>query len=76
MMSVYMQSKSLDVLTVNETRLDISVLDCEVEIPGYDIVRLDPNRNGGEVAVFIRGNISYIIRQDLVVNFNDLFAYY
>ena len=53
---VYMQSKSLDVFTVNETRLDISVLDCEVEIPGYDIVRLDRNRNGGWVAIFIRGN--------------------
>ena len=50
---VYMQSKSLDVLTVNETRLDISVLDCEVEIPGYDIVRLDRNRIGGGVAIFI-----------------------
>ena len=62
MMNVYMQSKSLDVLTVNETRLDISVFDCEVEIPGYHIVRLDRNRSGGEVAVFIRGNKSYSAR--------------
>ena len=69
---VYMQSKSLDVLTVNETRLDISVLDCEVEIPGYDIVRLDRNRNGGGVAIFIRENISYFIRQDLVIDTLEL----
>ena len=69
---VYMQSKSLDVLTVNETRLDLSVLDCEVEIPGYDIVRLDRNRSGGGVAIFIRENISYIIRQDLVIDALEL----
>ena len=69
---VYMHSKSLDVLTVNETRLDISVLDCEVGIPGYDIVRLDRNRNGGGVAIFIRENISYFIRQDLVIDTLEL----
>ena len=50
---VYMQSKSLDVLTVNKTRLDISVLDREVAIPGYDIDILDRNRIGGGVAIFI-----------------------
>ena len=57
---------------MNETRLDISVLNCEVEIPGYDIVRLDRNRNGGGVAIFIRENISYIIRQDVVIDALEL----
>jgi hypothetical protein len=37
---VYMQSKCFDILTVNETRLDKSVCDYEVEIPGYDIINL------------------------------------
>ena len=60
-----MQSKCFDILTVNETGLDKSVCDYEVEIPGYDIIRLDRNRNGGGVAMFIRKNIPYIIRQDL-----------
>ena len=50
----------------------MSLTACEVEIPGYDIVRLDRNRNGGEVVVFIRGNISYIIRQDLVIDSLEL----
>ena len=35
-------------------------------IPGYDIVRRDRNRNGGGVAMFIRSNISFINRNDLV----------
>jgi exonuclease III len=61
-----MQSKCFDILTVNETRLDKSVCDYEVEIPVYDIIRLDRNRNRGWVAMFIRKNIPYIIRHDLV----------
>ena len=57
-----MQRKPLDVLTVNETKLDIIVLDCEVEIPGYDIVRLDRNRNGAEVVLqYLFGKIYHIL---------------
>ena len=54
-----------NILTVNETRLDKSRHDFGVEIPGYDIVRLHRNRNGGGVAMYIRKNKSYINRQDL-----------
>ena len=32
---------------MNETTLDDSILNGEVEIPGYDIVSCDRNRNGG-----------------------------
>ena len=49
-----------------------SVHDFEVEIPGYDIVRLDRNRNGGGVAMYIRKNIPYIIRQDLAFHALEL----
>ena len=51
-----MQNKPFDILTLNETRLDDSVLDCEVENPGYDILRRDRNRNGGGVSMYIRKN--------------------
>ena len=51
---------------MNETRLDDSVLNGEVEIPGYDIVRRDRNRNGGGVAIYIRNNIPFTIRKDLM----------
>ena len=61
-----MQNKPFDVITLNETRLDDSVLNGEVEIPGYDIVRRDRNRNGGGVAIYIRNNIPFTIRKDLM----------
>lgn len=48
-----MRDNPFDVLTLNETRLGSSVLDCEVQIPGYDIIRSDRNRNGGGVAIYI-----------------------
>ena len=60
-----MQNKLFDIITLNETRLDSSVLNGEIEIPGYDIVRRDRNRSGGGVAMYIRSNIPYTIRKDL-----------
>ena len=63
---VYMQDQPFDILTMNETRLDNSVRDNEVEIPGYDIIRKDRNRNGGGVAVYIRKNITFANRNNLV----------
>ena len=60
-----MRDEPFDILTLNETRLDSSILDCEVQIPGYDIIRSDRNRNGGGVAMYIRTVIPYIIRKDL-----------
>ena len=37
-----------------------------VEICGYEIIRQDRNRNGGDVAIYLRNNISYVERSDLV----------
>ena len=48
-----MRDEPFDILTLNETRLDSSILDCEVQIPGYDIIRSDRNRYGGGVAIYI-----------------------
>jgi exonuclease III len=63
---VYMQNNPFAIITLNETRLDDSVLNGEVEIPGYDIVRRDRNKNGRGVAIYIRNNIPFAIRKDLM----------
>ena len=39
--------KKLDVLALNETRLDSSISDELLAIDSYDIIRADRNRNGG-----------------------------
>jgi len=38
-----------DTVCVVETWVDNSILDCELNIPGYSIVRHDRNRHGEDV---------------------------
>ena len=66
---IILHSKCLDLLAVNETRLHEIIADSEVSIDGYDIVRRDRplnGRNGGGVCFFVRSNINYNVRKDLV----------
>ena len=58
--------KKLDVLAINETRLDTTISDGLVNVDGYNVIRADRDRNGGGVCVYIRRHINYISRFDLV----------
>ena len=49
-----------------ESKLDGTISDTEVYIPGYIIIRKDRSRSGGGVALYIRENLSYTNRIDLV----------
>ena len=49
----------VDVLTINETKIDNYVTDSEIEIPGYNVIRRDRNRFGGGVVVYIRQVYSF-----------------
>ncbi|XP_060799413.1 uncharacterized protein LOC132901016 [Neoarius graeffei] len=56
------------VLCFSETWLDCTILDPEVDIPGYSCVRKDRDRNGGGVVVYIRNNIAFNVRPDMMDN--------
>ena len=61
----------VDVLSINETRLDDSVKDSDVYIPGYEIIRRDRETNsrlGGGVCFYLRSNIIYSLRPDLSIH--------
>ena len=58
--------KKLDVLALNETRLNSSISDELLAIDGYDIIRADRNRNGGGVCIYIRCHVNYEKRFDLI----------
>ena len=51
------QSKGIDILAINETKLDSSIKDNEVHLPGYDVVRKDREINGrhayGGVCIYV-----------------------
>ena len=49
-----MSTKSVDILATNETRLDCTISNGEINIPGYVIKRKDRNRSSGGVALYIR----------------------
>ena len=42
------------IIGITESKVDNSISDSEVEIPGYCILRCDSNRNGGGVACYVR----------------------
>ena len=50
-----------DIVCVVETWVDNSILDCELNIPGYSIVRHDRNRHGGGVLMFINNKLSFTV---------------
>ena len=44
-----MQNNPLDILAINETKIDDSFSEDEVSLAGYHIIRKDRNRHGGGV---------------------------
>ena len=60
-----MQSQTVDIPALSETRLDSTFTDSAVSIEGYTLVRRDRCRSGGGVAMYIRNVIDYKIRSDL-----------
>ena len=58
----------LAVISINETRLDQGILNSEIYVPGYEIVRRDRNRNGAGVCFYIKTVINYSVRTDLNIN--------
>ena len=51
---LYLLNKPVDVFTINETRLDESISNVEVNIQGYNLWRKDRYRYGGGVAIYTR----------------------
>ena len=65
---IILNDNVLDVLAINEAKLDDTVSDGELFINGYDIVRRDRavnGRRGGGVCFYVRSNIDYFVRNDL-----------
>ena len=66
---VLMNENRIDILAVNETKLDKSVLDSYITIENYsEPVRCDRNQHGGGVAVFVKKSVSYSVRTDLPID--------
>lgn len=60
-----LQSQSLDVLALSETRLDDTLTDSQMSIEGYVLIRRDRHRGGGGIGMYIRNLIDFKISSDL-----------
>ena len=68
---ILLADSPVDVLSINETRLDHSIKVNNVYTPGYEIIRRDRENNGGfggGVCFCIRTNINFTLRCDLNIN--------
>ena len=63
---IFMTEQALDILAINETSLDPSISNQEIQISGYEVIRKDKNRNGGGVCLYVRSTINYKLRRSLV----------
>ena len=50
------------IIGISESKIDDTVLDAEIEIEGYALIRSDRNRHGGGIVCYIRDNINYNLR--------------
>ena len=55
-----------DILAINESKIDSTIPDSDINFPGYNIIRKDCNINGGGVVIYVREHISFTDRTDLV----------
>lgn len=62
---VLMHSKPLDILAINESKLDHTVSNNSVALSGYNLERRDRDKHGGGVCVYLRNSINYKRRTDL-----------
>ena len=68
---VLLSDNPLDVLSINETRLD------EVYIPGYDIIGHNCEHNsrfGGGVCIYVQPNVNFSLRPDQVIYILKMYA--
>jgi hypothetical protein len=54
------------VIAISETWIDNSVTDSEISIENYCVLRQDRNRSGGGVCVYVRSNLAFARRTDIV----------
>ena len=67
-LKIFISTNIVDVLAINETKLDSTIDNQEVNLPGYEIIRNDRKingRKGGGVCIYIRCSLNYILRDDL-----------
>ena len=57
---------------ITESKLDDCILDSEIQMDNYQILRCDRNRKGGGVACYVRNDLSYIEKDFFPEEFENI----
>ena len=63
-LNIPLENRPIDIFTLSESHLDDTVLDLELSIDGYKLERVDRNRRGGGVGVYLADHLMYSRRFD------------
>ena len=61
------------IIGITESNLDNTVLDSEISITGFDLVRYDRNRHGGGVACYIKKDVCYNVKKHFSDDIENIF---
>ena len=61
------------IIGISESKLDSSILNSELDIDEYDLIRLERSRSGGGVACYIRKSLSYNHQTSFCRNIESIF---
>ena len=61
------------IIGITKSKVDNSISDTDVEIPGYCILRCDRNRNGGGLACFVRQDLCFNLRSTTIGDIEGMF---
>ena len=69
-LEVFMRDSKIDILAINESKLDITINDHEVYIPGYETVRRDRLMVVQVVgfASYLRSNLNFKVCEELMID--------
>ena len=62
---IILADECLDILALNETRLDDTINNQDRYISNYDLIRVDRSRTGGGVCLYVKTSLNYLERKDL-----------
>ena len=58
-LKIFMEGEPLDILAINETKIDYCTSDMQIHLPGYVCLRKDRNSHGGGVCIYLRNTLNY-----------------
>ena len=63
---VLIDDHKLDIICINETKIDDKIHDSDIEVDNYLLVRKDRNSDGGSVAIYNLKGLEFALRDDLM----------